>query len=113
MNHRLPVRPTPSTVLRTFCASAALMASLSAQAQTSDIQDVLVVGEALSGMGNIRSEDVEGPFGLNQSIADIGRSITPVTEDMLNEVAIAAGTATGRAQRLWRSQPAHATGPTG
>lgn len=88
MNHRLPVRPTPSTVLRTFCASAALMASVSTQAQTSDIQDVLVVGEALSGMGNIRSEDVEGPFGLNQSIADIGRSITPVTEDMLNEVAI-------------------------
>lgn len=88
MKNRFTIRSPHSTALRTMCASAALMAALPAHAQTSSIQDVLVVGEALSGMGNVRSDEVEGPFGLGQTIADIGRSITPVTEDLLNEAAI-------------------------
>uniref|UniRef100_UPI0031391C7A TonB-dependent receptor n=1 Tax=Marinimicrobium sp. C2-29 TaxID=3139825 RepID=UPI0031391C7A len=63
-------------------------AELATAQNTSSIEDVLVVGEALSGMGNIRSDQVNGPFGPGQTIADIGRSITPVTEDLLNEAAI-------------------------
>ncbi|MDO6746457.1 TonB-dependent receptor [Gilvimarinus sp. 1_MG-2023] len=72
----------------TLCASAVLMASLSTHAQVDRIESVLVVGEALSGMGNVRSEDVDNAFGLGQTIADIGRSVTPITEGLLNEAAI-------------------------
>ena len=87
MKNRLSKR-VRSSIPRPLSASTALMAVLPAHAQTRSIQAVLVVGEALSGMGNVRSEDVDGPFGLGQTIADIGRSITPVTEDLLNEAAI-------------------------
>ncbi|WP_049722355.1 TonB-dependent receptor [Gilvimarinus polysaccharolyticus] len=80
-------RPTQAQ-LRSLCASAVLMASLPSYGQVERIESVLVVGEALSGMGNIRSEDIDGAFGLGQTLADIGRSITPITEGMLTEAAI-------------------------
>ncbi|WP_198144075.1 TonB-dependent receptor [Gilvimarinus agarilyticus] len=70
------------------CSAALLALSLPGFAQVDRIESVLVVGEALSGMGNLRQEDIDGAFGGEQNIVDIGRSITPITEALLHEAAI-------------------------
>ncbi|MCH9691053.1 MAG: TonB-dependent receptor [Gammaproteobacteria bacterium] len=66
-----------------------MSAGLAMGSYAQQLEQVEVVGSAVSGVDNgIKDSEIEGSFGGTQSIADIARSVTPISEWLLKQAAV-------------------------